>query len=74
MKENNQLFKVTKKETGETRYFRKLQGVMLWTGIQASHLRMIMRGILKNSSKTKLWNVEVVDGTNITWGQIDNVD
>lgn len=74
MKENNDLFKVTKKETGEVRYFRKLQGVMLWTGIQASHLRMIMRGILKNSSKTKQWGVEVVDGSDICWRDIDNVD
>ena len=72
MKIDNNLFKVTKKDTGETRYFSKRQGVMLWTGIQASHQQLIERGLIKGQ-KGKNWIIELVDGTDIKWGEIDNV-
>ena len=71
MKENNDLFKVTNKSTGEIRYYRKRQGVMWLTGLQASHQRLIERGLIKGK-KGANWDIEIVDGSEVMWKDIDN--
>lgn len=71
MKRDNNLIKITNNKTGESRYFTKDSIAMSWIGCSLSSMQLIKGN---NSPKFNYIKYELVDGSNILYKDINNVN
>ena len=70
MKWNNNIIRITNKETGEVRYFLKDEYVRIWLGISQAGLTGLKSG---KSRKYEHISYDIVDGGEIKYKDINNV-
>lgn len=62
----NDLWQLTSKTTNEKWFFTCKNQVARWLGVQ--------HGQFDSKAVSAEWIIELIDGTNITWGQIEKME